>query len=1330
MSSQPHPNEEAAKALAELERFKPTLAAKRIERDGTLRGKHLLDLLHHMPPDRKREVAPHLPNQILADCLSTAPSAQAAAQLCSLLPPERQIAIINAFPNETFALDVDEELSKLSRPQDMPPPSTSAPLVFDTVSQVGRKQPPINPTTLPAQPLVAVNNKAVDQFPSALVPSFIPPPFHPTGFDGSVKLGLSEKGSSSTTSRPLTTPHIDSSTIGAPPSPSKAALATIPSLLDGEALVTPTHPTRPLKRDRSPWTPPSHVGLPIVHSSAIGTTVASLKDSSLPALSTSTKLKTGRDASDRPLVCTTPPKPNAFNRSGSSKPSTKQQGSGEGGADHQLTGDSSAAPTGAIHEGGKDRIDSWVQSVARSMRNARIASKSRGAGLFVAPRHMPNLWNNLVGKKRATTAFESWVEDKENKQKVKEAVEKELDELGLKTRLTESEKATYQEQAKSGGKPRTKAQRRALVDNTVEVALDMFHRVADETGMRIVLLAAGQGDQGVSIVVREFSRSFKEGQFLATELGRRLKHGWMDFTMDAFSADASEIVEIDDEEYDDELAEAEDQEDEEGFNAQPGPSSSKQAKSRTIFHASPFLPLADCNTRHKKDQFVGKWVLDLIYKFSGTRSTWKKISRSPDKYVDPQRMPADPKDPRKEIRLKFEEPSRMTDDASGVFWQHVLDSANGMLPDAEAFTIKAFDAQRLIPRVAVPKTTAHQAALNSSRIKSVKTKGKAPIAGSKAKQGVGAMKKRRRVETDEEEEEDFQELLDEVNPEDWSDDSDVAMEDQECAPRRSSRCTSSSTRLPIAAEDEVEKDEDFGFGDATGGYGSDDSTKDKTWRPAGETDHPTSMAITAPTPPSSPPPPAHFQAAPILAPVPRSPLDQPPLSPTDEAFYTEAERDDAFLEIEGSDLEASSAMDDASSTSLVWGVDHLFHPEIMKATREQDDGFKAHWEAFKKHGANAQFVGRKQRSIPLSVTASVGMRFQFPAAISSAMCLSQIWHVFQAHDLTKSHPLVTPSVLGPLEGLSPEHHTRLVASDVVDINCAIPSTKFIESTVGTSQAATNALLLHFKNSLIDYNDQVISSPEIVQYGDLCLPQALRLAAVVSSSGYLRDKGGFGHHGARVQDICDRFAQTLAAIALIRYFQEVMGRSIDYWWREAQNNQDLGNLWLRIEAFWKRGIRSLANALVAGRTDNAGSGALHKLIDTVLAQPAWWNATNKTIPAIQTFKGKQSIPGSDAYQTLQVINWSKATFMDHALAMLLGFAGGVQLSKGCVPVGDQPDGNQLRSWAELICKITPMDDAEIGPLGPTKIDWTPFLNEVEVWIAHWAKEELGGPGTRL
>lgn len=90
----------------------------------------------------------------------------------------------------------------------------------------------------------------------------------------------------------------------------------------------------------------------------------------------------------------------------------------------------------------------------------------------------------------------------------------------------------------------------------------------------------------------------------------------------------------------------------------------------------------------------------------------------------------------------------------------------------------------------------------------------------------------------------------------------------------------------------------------------------------------------------------------------------------------------------------------------------------------------------------------------------------------------------------------------------------------------------------------------------------------------------------------------------------------------------------------------------------------------------------------MSQPAWWDATNQTLPAIQTLKGKQSIPSSDAYQVLQAMNWAKATFVDRALAMLLAFAGGVQLSTGRVPVGDQLGGSQLRSWADIICRITP------------------------------------------
>ncbi|KAG9040956.1 hypothetical protein FS837_012909 [Tulasnella sp. UAMH 9824] len=63
-------------------------------------------------------------------------------------------------------------------------------------------------------------------------------------------------------------------------------------------------------------------------------------------------------------------------------------------------------------------------------------------------------------------------------------------------------------------------------------------------------------------------------------------------------------------------------------------------------------------------------------------------------------------------------------------------------------------------------------------------------------------------------------------------------------------------------------------------------------------------------------------------------------------------------------------------------------------------------------------------------------------------------------------------------------------------------------------------------------------------------------------------------------------------------------------------------------------------------------------------------------------------------------------------------------------GDQPGNSQLRLWTDLICRVTPVDDAEVGPLGPTKVDRTPFLTEVNAWATLWAQEVFGGPGTRL
>lgn len=359
----------------------------------------------------------------------------------------------------------------------------------------------------------------------------------------------------------------------------------------------------------------------------------------------------------------------------------------------------------------------------------------------------------------------------------------------------------------------------------------------------------------------------------------------------------------------------------------------------------------------------------------------------------------------------------MTDAASSSFWQHVTKSASGALPNAEAFTVKAFDAHRLVPKVIVSKLSAHRAVTSPPPRKPVKGKGKAPIAGSKAKVRVAAGKKRKR-EDKEEEGEDLTDLLGSIDPADWSDDSDVEMGSQKEAPRRSARPKSSTAQAAP-----VEDDEDFQYGYATDGYGSDNSAKDKTWRPPGETDHSANFA-TASAFSSPPPSPAHPQPTPISTPTPKSRLDSPPLSPSIQQFLIQDYGHEDPQHIRASDTEASLLLDQAQALGLTWGVDSLVHPELLKVTVEQNESFKMvreylpvwsvdllkrfpvqHWEAFKKYGARAYLLGTKQRSIPLSARTSGDISFSFPPAVSSAMCISQIWHVFQARNATKVRAL-------------------------------------------------------------------------------------------------------------------------------------------------------------------------------------------------------------------------------------------------------------------------------------------------------------------------------------
>lgn len=418
-----------------------------------------------------------------------------------------------------------------------------------------------------------------------------------------------------------------------------------------------------------------------------------------------------------------------------------------------------------------------------------------------------------------------------------------------------------------------------------------------------------------------------------------------------YSADPSELIEI---EATEAYAEGDEEGEEDDLNAKAGPSSSKSTRVRTIFQVSPFLPPADCNTRSKRDQFIGKWAINLIGESAraptsfwsltrkqigrlwGARITWKQVSQNPDKYVDPQRMPIDPEDLRKERRYKFEEPARMTNPASKAFWKHIVDSANGSLPEPENFTLKAFDAHSLVPKVVVPKTGVHQAAINASRTKPVKGKGRAPIAGSKGKEKV-RMGKKRKVD-EEDEEEDLSEMLDQLDDaEGWSDVSGDDVSDSVAVRSRSRRRKSS------AAQSLTRQEGDFEHGDVLVGYhsDSDNSVKDPNWGPSPKPE------VRNPKRPQNEPsvsPPARS-----LSPHP------PPLAPPsndhdkdDHDYYShDYGHDDHDFALQTSHDSPNSAtspktdMSEVHDFSLDWGIDRLFHPEILKVTPEQTDGFEA-----------------------------------------------------------------------------------------------------------------------------------------------------------------------------------------------------------------------------------------------------------------------------------------------------------------------------------------------------------------------------------------------------
>ncbi|KIO15561.1 hypothetical protein M407DRAFT_210632, partial [Tulasnella calospora MUT 4182] len=584
----------------------------------------------------------------------------------------------------------------------------------------------------------------------------------------------------------------------------------------------------------------------------------------------------------------------------------------------------------------------------------------------------------------------------------------------------------------------------------------------------------------------------------------------------------------------------------------------------------------------------------------------------------------------------------------------------------------------------------------------------------------GASGKGRKKKAEEDDEEDFSGELDQLNdPGSWSDISNENVEnsvENSVASRiRDHRRPSSSLPKTQYLPGELED------GEGLHAYhsDSDDSTKDPDW--TNPVDHCAKQQ-------------SHTSFTTGRAPS----LITPALKPSRQSGGPDFEGDDIN---HYQDQVWPFDPTDGSPISLEWGVDSLFHPDILNVTVEQESGFNDHWSAFTNHGASAQQIGAHQRSLPLSQAGRARTSVQLPAGIDLAMCLSHIWHVFQVPDVTKPPSKALLMSNTTLDGINPEHHVRMVVADVLNIECALPSVKFIESTLATTPNAFNAILRHLENILSAYTDHIISSSEIIQYGDLNLLPMLRLATIVNSSGFIRDQGKFGHYCSTVQDMTDRLLESWAAISLVRYFGEVLGRSVDIWWRKTSNHSRLGDLWLRFDVMWKRGINSLVGSLRAGRTDlfkltlfsPSSSEPLERFVESILSQAAWWTPTDKTLPVLPSIRGKLSIHDSETFSLLLSVDWAKATFIDRAVAMLLLMAGAVQISSGRVRDTQNSDLLHSDRLLDVVCKISSkIDDCNLedGPLAPTTIDRSSFIAEVAEWVTVWQREEKGAPGTGL
>ncbi|KAG8925065.1 hypothetical protein FRC01_010729 [Tulasnella sp. 417] len=283
--------------------------------------------------------------------------------------------------------------------------------------------------------------------------------------------------------------------------------------------------------------------------------------------------------------------------------------------------------------------------------------------------------------------------------------------------LDDDVKDMWRKRAKSIHKPANVEEEQCFVEACLPYVLDLLNLLAERGNMHFVLLASSQGTCDIPIAIQEFSRKDAEQSiFLSTTdgLGARIRADYTAYALERYGGGIEDAVvrvatnatlDTDDDIEDDDSG------------PPTGEPNRKTKHPVAPTFVPPFKPdLVETSTIAKKARAISDYIVLGVKMLHRARISWDNMTKHAARYIFTERMPMDPDAPGQ--RLQIQRPSAMTDTRVRAFFQFLVSSYDGSLPEDKSFRFKLDARYMNIPTPTVPDDpNVHHAGVSAAKTK-------------------------------------------------------------------------------------------------------------------------------------------------------------------------------------------------------------------------------------------------------------------------------------------------------------------------------------------------------------------------------------------------------------------------------------------------------------------------------------------------------------------------------------------------------------------------------------------------------------------------------------